>query len=139
MIAVKTSSGCDTVAQSLETLQSQISSIQTDINNIRDARQLYTKRVKVSGINSVGFQSRFEYSSLGEAGSRQSVFMFCVDNTTPIYGLLILESDRTCVWTGEGNVSASMDIDGWVTVKLPITAYDYVSFISAEYIQTGVG
>ena len=75
------------------------------------------------------FQSM--YSSLGQE-SRQSVFIFGSCNGTLIFGVLELRNiDGVCSWSGTGELSASMDAKGKVTVTLPRVAYDRFVLLSA--------
>ena len=78
------------------------------------------------------FQSKF--TTYTSESSRQSVFIFGMDNGIPVHGLLCIGGGGNITYNGTGNVSGSMDSTGKVTLTLDKTAYDRFLLISSEYI-----
>ena len=94
---------------------------------------LYALNKRISNTNVFTFQSAF--SSLGGA-SRQTVYIFGSCNAHPAHGMLtISDGYGTCSWSGTGNITASMDTTGKVTVTLPYVAYDSFILLSAMLLR----
>lgn len=73
--------------------------------------------------------------SVGSGGMRQTVKIFGTANAKTVDGVLTLYDSGTCIWTGTGTVTATMNSSGIVTVTLPGTAYDSFALISAQKIS----
>lgn len=94
---------------------------------------IYAISIRVSGGNTISFKGRFD--SVGSSGTRQPVKIFGSDNYVAIDGMLTVSSDGTCIWSGEGNVTATMNSSGIVTVTLPNNAYDDFVLMSPYVIS----
>lgn len=95
---------------------------------------LYVLKKSVSSTNQFTFKSAFNETSQDTA--RQAVFIFGRANQTSIFGMLcIISISNTCIWDGDGNVTATKDNSGLVTVTLPNTAYDRIALLSVEKIE----
>ena len=68
---------------------------------------------------------------------RQSIFIFGLSNSVPIYGLISLfgKIAENSNFTGEGNVEVALDSQGIVAITLPQLSWDRFVLISGDPIR----
>lgn len=96
----------------------------------------YILGITVSSTNILKFKGRFDSNTFGKI-VRQSVLMFGDANASTVYGVFRIYGDGTVQWHGyaeSGEVTASMDSNGIITVKLPEISYDTFCLVSAQRI-----
>lgn len=88
---------------------------------------------KINGASAITFQTSFQSNS-GGGQERQSILIFGADNGNPVNGLLIVWDDGNTLWSGIGNISATMNEKGQIYAALQSIAYDEFVLISAKRI-----
>lgn len=122
----KTYSGLDTSAKNLVSA----------INELNSKSKGYILGITVTSTDTLKFKGRFDSNTLGN-GDRQSVLMFGDANASTVYGVLRIYGNGTVQWRGyaqSGEVTASMDSKGIISVNLPEVAYDTFCLVSAQRI-----
>lgn len=122
----KTYSGLETTAKNFVTA----------INELNSKSKGYILGITVTSTNVLKFKGIFDSNTLGN-GVRQSVFMFGDANSSTVYGVLRIYGNGTVQWRGyvqSGEVTASMDSKGIISVNLPEIAYDTFCLVSAQRI-----
>ena len=122
----KTYSGLDTSAKNLVSA----------INELNSKSKGYILGITVTSTNVLKFKGRFDSNTLGD-GDRQSVLMFGDANASTVHGVLRIYGNGTVQWRGyaqSGEVTASMDSKGIISVNLPEVAYDTFCLVSAQRI-----
>lgn len=97
---------------------------------------VFIRRKHVSGTDKFVVQTAFDV--FDQKGARQSIFMFGCANYEMVYGMLMIpsDSDNNVEWVGTGYVTCEKNTaTGQITIKLPTTAYDFITLISAQYIS----
>lgn len=106
------------------------------INELNSKSKGYILGITVTSTNVLKFKGIFDSNTLGD-GVRQSVFMFGDANSSTVYGVLRIYGNGTVQWRGyvqSGEVTASMDSKGIISVNLPEIAYDTFCLVSAQRI-----
>ena len=106
------------------------------INELNSKSNGYILGITVTSTNVLKFKGRFDSNTLGD-GFRQSVFMFGDANVNTVHGVFRIYGSGTVQWRGyvqSGEVTASMDSKGIISVNLPEIAYDTFCLVSAQRI-----
>lgn len=106
------------------------------INELNSKSKGYILGITVISTDTLKFKGRFDSNTLGD-GDRQSIFMFGDANSSTVYGVLRIYGNGTVQWRGyaqSGEVTASMDSKGIISVNLPEIAYDTFCLVSAQRI-----
>ena len=117
-----------------------ITQLQTTSKNLVGAiNELNSNRpvvVELSGTNTLKIHSMWDSTPTVEQ-ERQSIFIFGLSNSVPIYGLISLFGKNTenVNFTGEGNVKVVLDSQGIVTITLPQLSWDRFVLISGDPIR----
>lgn len=122
----KTYSGLETTAKNFVTA----------INELNSKSKGYILGITVTSTDTLKFKGRFDSNTLGN-GDRQSVLMFGDANASTVHGVLRIYGNGTVQWRGyaqSGEVTASMDSKGIISVNLPEVAYDTFCLVSAQRI-----
>lgn len=82
------------------------------------------------GFTSILVQSMFSNFS-GDGGTRQSIFLFGLANSSPVHGLAKIKNNGNAEWSGTGTLTFTHNANGQVTITLPEKAYDFFVLISA--------
>lgn len=106
------------------------------IDELNSKSKGYILGITVISTDTLKFKGRFDSNTLGE-GDRQSVLMFGDANARTVHGVLRIYGNGTVQWRGyvqNGEVTASMDSKGIISVNLPEVAYDTFCLVSAQRI-----
>lgn len=92
--------------------------------------------VELSGTNTFKIRSMWDSIPTVEQ-ERQSIFIFGLSNSVPIYGLISLfgKIAENSNFTGEGNVEVALDSQGIVAITLPQLSWDRFVLISGDPIR----
>lgn len=88
-------------------------------------------RANVDGTRTITIQSRFSDWDTVSNDSRHTIFIFGSANSTSVYGVLTISRRNSVKWAGTDGVTATTGDAGKVTVTMPETAWDRITFISA--------
>lgn len=112
----------------------KIEKLEAKITESLRCNQGYRIVIPVLGASIFKFQGRFNGDT--SYNYRQSIKIFGTDNGIAIDGILtILSNSGECIWSGNGEITATSDANGVITVLLPMAAYDKFTLISADIIQ----
>ena len=117
-------------------LETTNKSIIPAINELNSKSKGYILGITVTSTNVLKFKGIFDSNTLGK-GDRQSVLMFGDANASTVHGVLRIYGNGTVQWRGyaqSGEVTASMDSKGIISVNLPEVAYDTFCLVSAQRI-----
>lgn len=106
------------------------------LNELNSKSKGYILGITVTSTDTLKFKGRFDSNTLGK-GDRQSVLMFGDANASTVHGVLRIYGNGTVQWRGyaqSGEVTASMDSKGIISVNLPEVAYDTFCLVSAQRI-----
>lgn len=106
------------------------------LNELNSKSKGYILGITVTSTNVLKFKGIFDSNTLGN-GVRQSVFMFGDANSSTVYGVLRIYGNGTVQWRGyaqSGEITASMDSKGIISINLPEIAYDTFCLVSAQRI-----
>lgn len=109
------------------------SGIQNQLDALNSKFPIFIILKKINGASAITFQTSFQSNS-GGGQERQSILIFGADNGNPVNGLLIVWDDGNTLWSGIGDINATMNEKGQIYAALQSIAYDEFVLISAKRI-----
>lgn len=117
-----------------------LSTHQSDINNLEQeigeaVEQLGEVSEQIGGMRCSTKTVQGTQMSITVSGEKQTVLIFGMAGSTVINGMLILDGESNCVWTGDESVTFAMNGGTNVTVTFPESANDDIQMLSSKTIN----